>query len=339
MTDGASPREPLVAVVTPFYNTDEYLRECIESVLAQSYESWRYILYDNCSTDDSLAIAREYERRDERIEVIEAEEFVGQLANFNRSLEQVPAEADYVKMVFADDLLLERCLEEMVELAESDPEIRVVSSYAKIERELYLDGLPLDVEVLTGEDAFRRTVYGGMNLLGSPTSVLYRADAVRQSNEFFPEDVKFADIDAGFEVLEGGKLGFVHQVLSYYRMDEEALTPRLQDFRPGCLGMYLLTAEHAHRYLPDDEAKDVIQRHRSDYYADLGEEVLRLRGRDFWRFHREALGGIDEDIDMGLLAAHAAMAAFREVLLAPYRAIRFLRDRIVKSRFPTRPGR
>lgn len=339
MSFSASAREPLVAVVTPFYNTDEYLRECIESVLAQSYENWRYILYDNCSTDDSLAIAREYERRDDRIEVIEAEEFVGQLANFNRSLDEVPPEADYVKMVFADDLLLERCLEEMVELAESDPEIRVVSAYAKVEDHLYLDGLPLDMEVLTSEEVFRRTVYEGMNLLGSPTSVLYRADAVRESNEFFPEGMKFADADAGFEVLERGKLGFVHQVLSYYRMDDDALTPTLEDFRPGCLGMYMLVAEHAHRYLPDGEAGDVTRSYRSAYYADLGEEALRLRGRDFWRFHREALEGIGESFAWGLLAAHAAMAAFRELLLAPYRLSRFLRDRIIRSRYPTRPGR
>jgi len=50
--------EPLVSVVTPFYNTQAFLPECIESVLRQSYENWEYLLVDNCSTDGSGEIAQ-----------------------------------------------------------------------------------------------------------------------------------------------------------------------------------------------------------------------------------------------------------------------------------------
>ena len=45
--------------VTPFYNAADTLRRCIESVLAQSWANWEYVLADNRSTDDSLAIAEE----------------------------------------------------------------------------------------------------------------------------------------------------------------------------------------------------------------------------------------------------------------------------------------
>ena len=49
--------QPLVSVVTPFYNTADYLGECIESVLRQTYENWGYVLVDNCSTDGLSEIA------------------------------------------------------------------------------------------------------------------------------------------------------------------------------------------------------------------------------------------------------------------------------------------
>ena len=52
--------QPLVSVVTPVYNGAEYLVECIESVVNQTYANWEYVIVDNCSTDDTLAIARRY---------------------------------------------------------------------------------------------------------------------------------------------------------------------------------------------------------------------------------------------------------------------------------------
>ena len=47
-----------VSVVTPVYNGAEFLAECIESVLAQTYTNWNYTIVNNCSTDETLAIAQ-----------------------------------------------------------------------------------------------------------------------------------------------------------------------------------------------------------------------------------------------------------------------------------------
>jgi teichuronic acid biosynthesis glycosyltransferase TuaG len=59
-------RTPLVSVVTPFYNTVDFLEECIRSVLAQTYDPFEYILVDNCSDDGSSDIARDFGPRGTR---------------------------------------------------------------------------------------------------------------------------------------------------------------------------------------------------------------------------------------------------------------------------------
>ena len=59
----------LISVVTPVYNGERYLRECIESVLTQSYTNWEYIIVNNASTDHTLAIIEEYARSESRIRI------------------------------------------------------------------------------------------------------------------------------------------------------------------------------------------------------------------------------------------------------------------------------
>ena len=115
MAQATSAAHPLVSVVTPFYNTAPYLAQCIESVLAQTYPHFEYILMDNCSTDGSAEIAETYARRDSRIRLIRCSEFLSQLANYNRALTQISDESEYCKIVQADDWIFPNCLQLMVQ--------------------------------------------------------------------------------------------------------------------------------------------------------------------------------------------------------------------------------
>ena len=57
----------LISIVLPVYNGERYLRESIESVIAQTYTTWELLILDDCSTDRSAEIAKEYEKKDSRI--------------------------------------------------------------------------------------------------------------------------------------------------------------------------------------------------------------------------------------------------------------------------------
>ena len=62
--------QPLVSILTPVYNGERYLRDCIDSVLAQDYQNWEYHIVNNCSTDGTLQLAESYAAKEPRIRVL-----------------------------------------------------------------------------------------------------------------------------------------------------------------------------------------------------------------------------------------------------------------------------
>lgn len=218
---------PLVSVVTPVYNGAKYLSECIESVLRQTYTSLEYVISDNRSTDDSLEIARTYAERDPRIRVLAHDEHLSHhIASWNRAMRLISPDAAYVKVVHADDWLFEECLERMVALAEGNPSVGLVAAYRLDEDRINLDGLPPWATVLSGKEVARSHLLDGPlpYLFGSPTSVLLRADLVRKRDRFYFEGNIHADYEACLDVLSESDFGFGHQVLTYSRRHNEAVT-------------------------------------------------------------------------------------------------------------------
>src|SRR5689334_8115643 len=119
---------PLVAIVTPVYNGGKFLAKAMQCVQAQSYPNIVHIVLDNASTDDTAEIISSF--RDARIPVASHvnEKLLPLQENWNRAFSYVPADAVYVKLLCADDLLRYDCIEKFVELAESDPQIEIVLS-------------------------------------------------------------------------------------------------------------------------------------------------------------------------------------------------------------------
>src|SRR5882762_4604970 len=122
--------QPLVSIVTPVYNGAEFLAECIESVLAQTYQNWDYTIVDNCSTDGTGEIARRYVAKDSRIRLHENQKFLRAIPNHNNAFRHISPNSKYCKVVFGDDWIFPECIEQMVAVAEEHPSIGIVSAYA-----------------------------------------------------------------------------------------------------------------------------------------------------------------------------------------------------------------
>ena len=158
--------QPLVSVVTPVYNGAEYLRECIESVLAQSYENWDYLIVNNCSKDRTLEIAQEYAARDPRIHIHSNQSFASVIENHNISLRQISPQSKYCKVVFADDWLFPDCLMEMVKIAELHSSVGIVGAYGLDGKEVLWQGLVYPSTFVSGRDLCSTTLLGGPYVSG-----------------------------------------------------------------------------------------------------------------------------------------------------------------------------
>ncbi len=120
--------KPLVSVLVAVYNTDErFLRECLNSVLAQSYQNWELCIADDCSTQSYIKpLLEEYSARDSRIKVVYRPENGHISQASNSALEQ--ATGDYIALLDHDDLLAEHALFHVVQALNENREAKVLYS-------------------------------------------------------------------------------------------------------------------------------------------------------------------------------------------------------------------
>ena len=107
---GKEEAQPLVTVITPIFNAQNFIAETIESVIDQTYQNWEMIIVDDCSTDNSRDIVKKYEVKDSRIKLIELEvNFGGPARPRNVGLDI--SKGDYLAFLDADDVWLENKLQ------------------------------------------------------------------------------------------------------------------------------------------------------------------------------------------------------------------------------------
>jgi glycosyltransferase involved in cell wall biosynthesis len=317
-TSDLSAREPspLVSVVTPVFNGAKYLRTCIESVLAQTYDRWDYTIVDNCSTDGSLAMAQEYAETHPQINVRTNDQFVEAIENHNRAFHSISAEAKYCKLVSADDWMYPECISKLVYLAERHPSVGIVGSYAANATGVRWGDLPLCEDVLAGRKAVRLYLLGAIEYFWTPSTVLYRASLVRDTDAFFPGSAPSADLEACLNCLTQSDLGFVHQILSFERIHDEATTARVAEMNSQLLDRMRILLEFGPEFLSPSEQSSRLEEQLSEYFDVLATGCFNFRDRAFWRLHKEGLHELGYTLYNRRLAK-AILAKSLDLLLNP----------------------
>ncbi len=203
---------PTVSVIMPVYNCGPYLAEAVESILRQTWKDFEFIIVDDGSTDDSLAVLEKYARQDDRIRVISRPN-TGIVGALNDAL--VAARGKYVARMDGDDVSLPQRLQLQVEYLELNPSCVAVGASAQLVDE---EGDPLCIVPAwtdprrLNDDLLR---FGGSALIAA--SAVMRTDAVRRVGAYRKEFQWTEHKDLFIRLAEIGQLANVPEVLYLYR--------------------------------------------------------------------------------------------------------------------------
>ena len=314
---------PLVSVVTPVYNGERHLAECLESVLAQRYRDWEHVVVDNASRDRSVEIACRYAAKDPRIRVVARQEHLHVIASHNAALREMSPQSRYCKVLQGDDWLFPDCLGAMVDLAEAHPRVGLVAAYRLDGTWVDLDGVPPTRTVVPGAVMASLGLLGGPYVFGAPTATLIRSDLVRARDPFYDPSCLHADEAACYEVLRHADFGFVHQVLTYRRREHDDVTTmssfarRMNTYLPGSLW---ILQRYGPVFLEPEPYRRRLSERFAEYDAFLAEAWLARRDPEFWAYHRRAL----EWLGRPLRLRRVAVSALRRAIRRPGRVLRRL---------------
>jgi len=225
--EGDSKYHPLVSIITPTYNHENFIGDCIESVLAQTYPYWEQIIIDDGSTDRTAEIVSHYD--DERI-IYTKQDNIGiwRLKDtYNKALEI--SHGKLIAVLEGDDFWPPDKLEKQIS-AFNQPE--VVLSWGKciatnrLGKQLYACNNNLKTfDNRTREELIRELLFH--NFIPACT-VMCRKDALLSIGGFQqPEQVPYVDYPTWLQLSLIGKLKAVDEILGYWRQHENQVTAKM----------------------------------------------------------------------------------------------------------------
>ena len=180
---------PRVSFIVPCYRLAHLLRECVDSILSQTFEDLEVLIMDDCSPDDTRAVAASF--RDARVRCVRNEPNLGHLRNYNKGI--ALASGDYVWLISADDRLRRPyVLERFVQTLDAHPDAGYVFCPA-MKFQGVKDTVPFggqgDADMVFAGHDFLRTLAAG-NSIPAPSGMVRRSCYERIS--VFPLDLPFA---------------------------------------------------------------------------------------------------------------------------------------------------
>ncbi|KAB8330883.1 glycosyltransferase family 2 protein [Scytonema tolypothrichoides VB-61278] len=251
--------QPLVTICIPTYNGAKYLRECLDSVLAQTFTDFEVLLVDDQSSDETLSIAHEYAAKDARICVKQNERNLGLVGNWNRCIEL--AQGEWIKFVFQDDLIAPECLEKMLAMSKPNSSIvccrrnfilepniheKIQTSFQNI---LTLANLFPGLTDICASDYCKAVLNNiGYNYVGEPTAVMIRRDIFYKFGTFNPHLVQICDFEYWTRIAAHTGIIYVAETLATFRVHSHATTTKnhsARQYRASTLDTLILLHDFA----------------------------------------------------------------------------------------------
>jgi glycosyltransferase involved in cell wall biosynthesis len=211
-----------VSIVMPVYNAERYVAQAVESILTQTFGDFEFLIVDDGSTDDSLRILRDYERRDNRVRLISRPN-TGYVIALNEMLAM--AKGEFVARMDADDISLpERIGRQVAFLREHTDVACVGTSSDRIDAKGRRIG---QVRHQLNDDEVFAGLLRGDNPVLHP-SVMMRADAAKGAGGYDTSLMPAEDLDLWLRLSEVGRVSVLPDILIKYRLHSGSVSEKMQ---------------------------------------------------------------------------------------------------------------
>lgn len=266
----------LVSIIMPIFNSEKYLSIAIDSVLNQTYSNFELLLIDDCSTDKSSVIAKEYSETDQRVKYYKNEYNIGICGTRNRGIDI--SSGDFLMFIDNDDELHENLLEEnlqillenkadvikfgriLIDINDSGTILRTKKTHFFIDK----PNLFFKEEKYDNYHQFKKN-----GLLMNVWNGLYKRELIVKNNIFFDETMKFGSEDAKFSYeLFLVCNSIVINPKSYYIHYRRNISSTSRKFSLNKIDSLIKTSETESRIwnrLSKDTEKKLINNYRINY--------------------------------------------------------------------------
>lgn len=205
----------LISIITPVYNSEKYIADTIESVLAQTYSDWEMIIVDDCSTDKSKNIIREFAKNEKRIHLLEFEKNAG--TGKARDVALKNAKGRFVAFLDSDDLWLPEKLEKQIQFMTENNYPISFTSYKVIDE----NGSDLE-RVIKVVESVNLHQYLKNTIIGYSSSMI----DLEQTGSFQIADIRIrVDTQVWISLLKKGFVAYgLDEVLMIYRVHKKSIS-------------------------------------------------------------------------------------------------------------------
>lgn len=226
---GEGGRVPFFSACVPVYNGEAYLRECLDSIIQQTFQDFEIVVVDDCSTDGSVALVREYQQHEPRLRLHVNEKNLGLVANWNRC--GALAKGTWVKFLFQDDVWASSCLERVHARCAGNSMVFHARKFAfsgAVKPSLVafytsdaVRSLPelSDVTRLSEECSCQLICQRpAFNFFGEPSNVAFKREVFEQLGAFDERLVQLCDYEYWTRIASNFGAAFIPEELSTFRV-------------------------------------------------------------------------------------------------------------------------
>lgn len=208
---------PLVSVIIPAYNAEDFLEEAIESIVSQTYKNIEILIINDASKDNTLQIANVAASRDDRIRVINNTYNIG--IGGNRSLGIQQAKGEYICWQDADDISLPARIDSQVRYLQAHPQVGIVGGFIIF----FTGNTDLYTRRYAENDSLLRKTMFRYTSVAQPAAMAPKAvyDKVGVYNS---QLVVAEDLEMLFRIGEHYKFANIQEPVIRYRQTESSLT-------------------------------------------------------------------------------------------------------------------